>query len=318
MHRGGQVGVNTASFLVRLLLMTLQQSFQPLEAEVRLLPGASISFSSFTGRGYSLPMGLDDDYADDYEEDNDVYKDDSEEFEHPTTHKHYAEQEIDDEDVPSSPELDRFPQPLYSFPSYLTPVPFQMPGQFNPAPLPSFPQPSPWRLIYNYPEQPKPQQDLPYILNSLGPYSHSEVSPPPVLPPITGASASNVEVIDVDAPQDSDIIDVDALESEMEHHERQISVSPDSESEDGEGSEVEERQATKERSVSVSRSPSPVEAVDREADAEAHRAILANVQVSRRSSSITHTQLTTPAIRTSLVRSMHTWTKVVDTSVTSP
>lgn len=245
-----------------------------MEAEVKLLPGeiapAPFSFPSFTGRGYSLPMGLDDDYDDFYEEDNEVYKDDPEEFEHPTTHKHYAEEEIpDDDEAPSSPELDRFPPPL-SFPSYLTPQPFHMPGQYNPTPPPAPPflQPTPWRLLYNY-EPPKPQQDLPCLFNSI---MASPPGPsPPTLAPILRSGA--VEVIDVDAQQDRDFIDVDALED------RHVSVVPDSESEDGEGSEEEDHSSARGSSLSVSRSPSPVEVPDREADAEAHRAILANVQV---------------------------------------
>ncbi|KAG8935304.1 hypothetical protein FRC01_003055 [Tulasnella sp. 417] len=212
------------------------QMYEPLSARVRILSAetAHPSFASYTGHGYSLPPNIDLDV--DVEEDLEVYKDD--EAEHPSTHKFYAVQEVqEDTDETASVPSPIFPRGLEARHD----LPPLMPGGFH-----SIPEASPFSFnlssqscIFDPPAQvpsflsnvlPNPPQDFsPFIAASsqaplpiLGPILRGAPPPfPPLLPPITQPRVrthvpipAHIEVIDLDDQADErEVIDVDAVGS---------------------------------------------------------------------------------------------------------
>ncbi|KAG8947002.1 hypothetical protein FRC04_011299 [Tulasnella sp. 424] len=214
-HRGGQV-------------------YEPLSARVRMLSMDTThqSFASYTGHGYSLPPNIDIDV--DIEEDHEVYKDDEIE-EHPSTHKFYTVQEVQDD----GDEDGSIPSPLFPRgPDARQGLPPLMPGGFH-----SIPEASPFS--FNISPQSclfePPAQVAGYLPNALsnppqvfGPFlTASGQSPlpllgsifrgappslPPILPPLAQSrvrspapNPAHLEVIDVDKyDEEREIIDVDA------------------------------------------------------------------------------------------------------------
>lgn len=216
-HRGGQI-------------------YEPLSARVRILSMDTThqSFASYTGHGYSLPPNIDLDI--DIEEDHEVYKDD--EAEHPSTHKFYAVQEVqEDADESASVPSPIFPRGL----DLRQDLPPLMPGGFH-----GISEASPFSFnlssqscLFEPPAQvagflssvlPNPPQDFsPFMaapgqahLPILGSILRGAPPPfPPLLPPITqsrvrlhAAVPVHAEVIDVDDQVDErEVIDVDAVGS---------------------------------------------------------------------------------------------------------
>ncbi|KAG8962972.1 hypothetical protein FRC00_008244 [Tulasnella sp. 408] len=215
-HRGGQI-------------------YEPLSARVRILSmdATHQSFASYTGHGYSLPPNIDVDV--DIEEDHEVYKDD--EAEHPSTHKFYAVQEVqEDADERASVPSPIFPRGLDARQD----LPPLMPGGFH-----GIPEASPFGFnlssqscLFEPPQVagflssvlPNPPQDFnPFIpapapapLPILGPILRGGPPPfPPVLPPLAQSRFRphatipvHAEVIDVDDQvDDREVIDVDAVGS---------------------------------------------------------------------------------------------------------
>lgn len=190
------------------------------------------SFASYTGHGYSLPPNIDIDVE--IEEDHEVYKDDEIE-EHPSTHKFYTVQEVQDD----GDEDGSIPSPLFPRgPDARQGLPPLMPGGFH-----SIPEASPFS--FNISPQSclfePPAQVAGYLPNALsnppqvfGPFlTASGQNPlpllgsifrgappslPPILPPLAQSrvrspapNPGHLEVIDVDKyDEEREIIDVDA------------------------------------------------------------------------------------------------------------
>lgn len=196
------------------------------------------SFASYTGHGYSLPPNIDIDV--DIEEDHEVYKDDEVE-EHPSTHKFYTVQEVqDDADEDAS-----IPSPV--FPRGMDPrqdLPPLMPGGFH-----SIPEASPFSFsissqscLFEPPAQVAgylpnalsnpPQVFGPFLTASgqnplplLGPiFRGAPPSLPPILPPFAQSRVRSPAPI----PVHSEVIDVDKYDEEREFIDVDAVGSPDS------------------------------------------------------------------------------------------
>ncbi|KAG8906908.1 hypothetical protein FRB99_005791 [Tulasnella sp. 403] len=224
------------------LVFSDETVYEPLSAKVRIITtDAPVlpSHNSFTGHGYTLPPNIDDDFMD-MEDDPEVFKDDNEEVEDPSTHKHYTEVELADEDEHAeeldSSEIESVPSPLIqkesqlvpsvitspeaslsfgsnSAPRPLTPHPFSMAPQYPislfPSDVPPLFAAPPWRQNFfpgmDFPIRPAAPPPLNPVHSFISiTHNHNPIPPlfHPLPPPINEAAKprNEIEPINLDAP----------------------------------------------------------------------------------------------------------------------